>query len=151
VIKEEAMYFYRIIVGSISLSILFTLYSVGTGGREERSDVKSVTVPCFSDAIMVDPNSGVDPSKETVFVCKDDILTWDGQGHKFKVSFKQTECPFTDNCKGPIDDKHVHSAPVRDIANLSTFKYKIKVDNGKWWDPHVVGGGHRPPYSAAAQ
>ena len=128
------MHFSRLTLG-VSLIVSLVLSVSYTGGQEKKSKAKSVRVPC-TRSIKVVANNSADP--DSAWVCTGDVVKWEGQGHKFTVTFKD-KCPFVD-CTGPIDDQHPNSKPVKNISILTTFPYDIAVD-GKKSDPYIVGGG----------
>ena len=129
------MHFSGLTLG-VSLIVSLILSVSHTGGQNNKSKAKSVRVPC-TRSINVDPGNGADP--ETASVCTGDVVKWVGQGHKFKVTFKE-KCPFED-CTAPIDDQHPNSSKVKEILDLTVFKYTINVDGKKDFDPFIVGGG----------
>lgn len=114
------------------------LAALGTSGCGQKLRKAVIVLDCGDKTVVVDPNSGVIPSQTAVWVCDDDTVTWDGNGHEFKVEFKD-KSPFTDNEK-VFHNKHPKSFGAKHLTHLEVFEYRITVD-GKSFDPQVVGGG----------
>lgn len=130
------MHFSRLTLGGVSLIVSLILSVSHTGGQNKKSQAKSARVPC-TRSINVNARNGADPERAPV--CTGDVVKWVGQGHKFKVTFKE-KCPFED-CTAPIDDQHPNSSKVKEISDPTEFKYTINVDGKKDFDPYIVGGG----------
>jgi hypothetical protein len=123
-----------------SVSSLLALFLIIASGCNV-SRPKSVPPPCGSKTFKVDPTQGVIPA--AVYICEDDFVTWDPNGHTFKVHFDNNESPFKDNS---TDFDNTKNKPTKggkkSPDDVTVYKFKIDVvDVNKTFDPHVVVGG----------
>lgn len=123
-------------VGRITLVALLLL---GASGCRKGPEVRPGAPTCGNKIVQINPNKGADPV--AVYVCDDDTVTWNPNGHTFVVEFKK-DSPFKDNEKTfnngkPKSDKTKH----HDV--LTVYEYKVIVD-GVTFDPQVVAGGGTP-------
>jgi len=100
---------------------------------QEKAVHPRVAITCTT-TINVTP-TGVDVPD--AYVCKNNKVTWNANGHDFVVFFKH-ECPFP-TCK-KIDNQNPTAGPIKDYSNLTVFDYGILID-GTPYDPHIIGGG----------
>jgi hypothetical protein len=82
--------------------------------------------------------AGADP--EIVYVCENDTVIWNANGHKFDVAFTG-DSPFKDDGK-KFDNNSPASAQSKhhDPHKYQLYQYRITVD-GVQYDPQVLGGG----------
>ena len=118
------------------------------GGPGKKTVCSSVCTGTKSDCgpkdIDVDKVHGVDPSKNEVCVCKDDVVTWKDKGHTFQVEFNKQYPPYSPFKSGETVFKNGHDHDVADdFPQVTCFDYKITVD-GTEHDPRIVGGGGHP-------
>src|SRR5271155_5800191 len=93
---EADMSFSRAILRSSSLFVLTLFFSVGITGQDEQPKNELSTFPCGPKAFTVSPTFGVTPY--VIYICDGDEVTWKGNNHKFKVTFKGNKCPFNETC-----------------------------------------------------
>jgi hypothetical protein len=87
--------------------------------------------------VNVDPTVGAIP--QAVYVCEDDPLNWNANGHQFVVEFNG-DSPFEDGGK-KFDNGHASGKAKHRYRHLTVYEYRITVD-GHPFDPQVVGGGN---------
>ena len=89
--------------------------------------------------ITVDPhNFGAYPPQ--VYICIDDTVTFDPNGHTFKAEFK-TGTPFQGG-QTVFDNDHLTGTVKHHYDQLEIYKYTITIDKTTVFDPQVVGGGN---------
>ena len=118
----------------------------GAGAAPATTHTKSVD--CVN-TINVSPTTGVIGIHTAVYVCDGDTLTWTADpANTFIINFPN-ECPLTPatdctNLKSQIlSNQSVASSKIdaQPTNHIQLYKYSITVNNGKPFDPHVVGGG----------
>ncbi len=114
---------------------LILLLALGASGCKQAKKVKSFT--CEDQIVNVNLNNGAQP--QAVYVCEDNTVTWNANGHQFLVEFKK-DSPFKDNEK-KFDNQHAHSAGGKRLPELTVYEYRITVDGTRVFDPQVIGGG----------
>jgi hypothetical protein len=128
------------------LVLVVALIFVASGCEKEKKDGKGTTsklifdLNCSNSQVNVNVNTtnGADP--EVVYVCEDDTIFWNANGHQFVVEFTG-ESPFKDEGKkfgnaSPYSGKSKH----HDKHKYQLYEYRITVD-GTQYDPQVLGGG----------
>jgi len=121
--------------GVLSAALLIAVAIAGCKERHEPND-RVVKIRCGDQTVNADPVKGAVPA--VIYLCDDDKVTWNANGHAFKVEFKE-DSPFSDDDK-VFDNTHAQSKKVKHLGDWAVFPYKITVD-GKVFDPHVIGGG----------
>jgi hypothetical protein len=128
------MSFPRIILGITGLSALFSFLASPTDcGQKTATEYFQLRVTCTTTITVM--ATGVD--EPDAYVCKNNNVKWDANGHDFVVFFKH-DCPFP-SCK-KIDNQHPTAGPMKDLQKLTVFDYGIIID-GTLYDPHIIGGG----------
>jgi hypothetical protein len=130
------MHFSRVMFGGASLFALCLLFAVETSCGDEKPRYKEVRLQCTTS---LDVNTTTGVSLVDAYICSGTTVTWNANGHKFTVFFKNKQCPFAGGCKD-INDQHPTSTTVIKFTLLTVYDYGIIVD-GDVFDPHVVGGG----------
>jgi hypothetical protein len=128
------------------LVLVVALIFVASGCEKEKKEGKGTTsklifdLNCSNSQINVDVNTtnGADP--EVVYVCEDETVFWNANGHQFVVEFTG-ESPFQDEGKkfgnsSPYSGKSKHHPKHK----YQLYEYRITVDNVQY-DPQVLGGG----------
>jgi|HubBroStandDraft_2_1064218.scaffolds.fasta_scaffold65556_2 hypothetical protein len=135
------MSFTRVVLCSASLIVVFFFLNTGISGRVEQDQPnnREMAIPCGPKTFAVSPILGVTPPVH--YVCENDLVAWEGNGHKFTVTFKSNECPFSDGCNNISDSNTNHEKHGRHFDKLEVFKFSVKVDGRKSFDPYIVGGG----------
>ena len=128
------MSFYRIILGITGLTILFSLLALPSSCSQDKTEYV-LKFSCTTTINVTD--TGV--SIPDAFVCANNKVTWNANGHIFFVFFKNA-CPFQGGCK-EIDNQKPTSGPMNPVTKPTIFDYGIVVD-GKPFDPHIIGGGN---------
>lgn len=117
-------------------AVLLLLTIVAPGCRKPLA-----MVACGDKPVDVDPsNNGARP--QAVYVCEDNTITWNANGHTFTVEFKK-DSPFKDGGK-KFDNGHNKSGKTKHHDYLIVYEYRITVDNTSYDDPQVIGGGGTP-------
>jgi len=131
------MSFPRIILSITGLSSLFSVLASPTNCGQEKTAYYQFKMPCTT-TLNVNLQTGVDVTD--AYVCKNNQVTWQANGHTFCVFFKH-DCPFggPNGCK-EIDDHNPKSGPIKASDTPIVYDYGIVVD-GKVFDPHIIGGG----------
>jgi hypothetical protein len=129
------MSFYRIILGIVGLSVLFSFLALPTNCGQEKTMYVQLKIACTT-TLNVNSQTGVDVVD--AYVCKNAKVTWKANDHTFFVFFKH-DCPFGPNGCKEIDNEHPTAGPVASNT-FTVYDYGIVVD-GKLFDPHVIGGG----------
>jgi hypothetical protein len=98
---------------------------------------------CGSKTFKVDPTQPHGVTPPDVYICEDDFVTWEPNGHTFKVHFDNNESPFKDNSTDFDNTKNKPTNGGKKLPDdVTVFKFKIEVvDVNKTFDPHVVVGG----------
>jgi hypothetical protein len=130
---------------------IFLLVVLGTSGcnwRRSSEQVRSgnaISIPC-EDKQTIDVNLTNGATPDAVYVCEDQTVIWQDNGHKFEVQFKD-DSPFKGDAK-KFDNKSPTSKGGKNHAHITVFKYTITVYDDKGnphpFDPHVIGGGGYP-------
>ena len=128
------------------LVLVVALIFVASGCEKEKKDGKGTTSKLIFDLncsngqanVNVNTTNGADP--EIVYVCEDDTIFWNANGHQFSVEFTG-ESPFKDEGKkfdntSPYSGKSKH----HDKHKYQLYGYQITVDKVQY-DPQVLGGG----------
>ncbi len=113
------------------------LMFVANGCKEMKPGKKAVTFTCGDQTVKVNTKNGAQP--QAVYVCDDDTVAWDPDGHTFLVEFKD-DSPFEDDGKR-FDNAHPKSAKTKHHTQLKVYEYRITVDTTHVFDPQVIGGG----------
>lgn len=140
------MQFFPTAAGYTTRIALVLLVALGAGGckwmRPPEQVRSGTTIPC-TDKQTIDVNLTNGAQPLAVYVCEDQTVIWQSNGHKFEVVFKD-DSPFKGEGKN-FDDGNFTSKGGKNHAHLTVFKYTITVydDQGKHheFDPHVIGGG----------
>jgi hypothetical protein len=120
-------------------ALAIVLLLEGSGCKEQPMVTKKKTKPVACDqTIRVDPTKGAYPL--AVFLCEDDTVTWDPNGHQFQVDF-QTGSPFVGG-QTTFDNNHLSGTVKHHYDQLEVYKYTITIDKTNVFDPQVVGGGN---------
>jgi hypothetical protein len=119
-----------------SLVLLSFLWANGCEREPKEPAGDYVKIRCANVTVDVDPAAGV--KQQAVYVCRDRTVTWNGNGHTFKVEFKG-DSPFSDDDK-VFQNNHATSKGMKHLPDWTVYQYKITVD-GKVFDPQVIGGG----------
>ena len=117
--------------------LVLLLIFVATGCEEMKTRKKILTFTCGNHAVKVNTTNGAQP--QAVYVCDDDTVTWDADGHTFVVEFKN-DSPFEDGGK-KFDNAHPNSGKSKHHTQLTVYEYRITVDTNHVFDPQVIGGG----------
>src|ERR1700745_4160185 len=104
------MSFPRIILSITGLSVLFSFLASPTNCGQEKPRYYELKIACTT-TLNVNLQTGVDVPD--AYVCKNDKVTWQANGHTFCVFFKH-DCPFVDpnGCK-EIDDHNPKAGPIK--------------------------------------
>jgi len=94
-----------------------------------------------SKQVDVTATNGAGADPEIVYVCEDETVFWNANGHQFSVEFTG-ESPFKDEGKkfdntSPYSGKSKH----HDKHKYQLYGYQITVDKVQY-DPQVIGGGN---------
>jgi hypothetical protein len=127
------MSFPRIYLSITGLFALFSVLASPTDCGQEKIAYFQLRVVCTTTITVM--QTGVD--QPDAYVCKNNNVTWNANGHDFVVVFKH-DCPFP-SCK-KIDNQHPTGGPMKDLQKLTVFDYGIVID-GTLYDPHIIGGG----------
>jgi len=128
------MSFPRIILSMTGLFTLFSFLASPTNCVQEKPEFYHLAIPCTT-VLNVNLQTGVDVVD--AYVCKNNRVTWNANGHTFTVFFKHA-CPFTSGCR-KIDDQHPTAGPIGS-STFTVYEYGILVDDTPF-DPHIIGGG----------
>ena len=129
---------------------MFLLVALGTSGCKffrppEQVRSGNAIIPCI-DKQTIDVNLTTGATPDAVYVCEDQTVVWQANGHNFEVEFKDGS-PFKDEGK-KFNNGTNTSKGGKNHAHITVFKYTITVwdDNGphNQFDPHVIGGGGYP-------
>ncbi len=125
--------------GAASRFGLVLLLIMGASGcaKQPRLAKKTKPVPCDT-TVNVDPAAGALP--QAVYLCEDDTLTWNPNGHQFVVEFKNGS-PF-EPPQTKFDNGHASGKAKHTYSQLTVYEYRITVDTTHVFDPQVVGGGN---------
>lgn len=119
------------------LALILLLALGASGCKEMKIQKKTVTFICGDQTVDVNTRNGAQP--QAVYVCEDDTVTWNPNGHTFLVEFKK-DSPFVDDGK-KFDNGHAKSAKTKHHTQLTVYEYRITVDTTNIFDPQVIGGG----------
>lgn len=122
----------------LALALLLTFGA--TGCKEHKYGKNTRTFSCGNQPVDVNTANGANPP--AVYVCEDDIVTWNPNGHTFLVEFKK-DSPFVDGGR-KFDNGNPKSAKTKHHDQLTVYEYQITVDSHVFTDPQVVGGGGTP-------
>src|SRR5712691_2657125 len=117
--------------------LVLVLIAVAGGCEQMKTRKKTVTFACGDQTVKVNPTNGAQP--QAVYVCEDDTVTWEADGHTFVVEFKD-DSPFEDGGK-KFDNAHPNSGKSKHHTQLTVYEYRITVDTKHVFDPQVIGGG----------
>jgi uncharacterized lipoprotein YehR (DUF1307 family) len=116
--------------------VLVLLLIVGASGCGKKEPRLAKDLSCGDKKVEVNTTNGAEP--EVVYVCDDDTVLWNSNGHKFLVEFKK-DSPFKDDDK-KFDNGKPKSDKTKHHDKLKVYEYRITVD-GVPFDPQVLGGG----------
>lgn len=131
-----------VLCGHASRLVLVVVLILGASGCGKKPTPKLVLdLSCGDKQVEVNTTNGANP--EVVYVCEDDTVLWNSNGHQFLVEFTG-DSPFKDDGKKfgntggtqPKSGKSKH----HDKHKYKLYEYRITVDNVTY-DPQVLGGG----------
>jgi len=118
--------------------VLVSALPFAFGASQEKGYKKEfVRFTCKDETVKVVPIDGTHP--KAIYLCADNTLTWDANGHEFTVIFIKNS-PFVDG-KKLFNNKDYKSKAAKPDKVLTVYNYHIIVDGELIDDPQVVGGG----------
>lgn len=129
-----------VMLGTASLLALLFCLGLGTIGQEKQQKIPIEGFPCGTKPLKADKKVGMNPP--LIYICKDDVVNLDPNGHTFTMTFKTGECPFSEGCDDlgkPITALKTKTCKGWD--GLTLVKYTVTVDGGDPIDPIIIGGG----------
>jgi hypothetical protein len=138
-VKEAEMFSIPVRCCAASRFALALLLILGASGcaKQPRVAKKTKPIPCDT-TVNVDATVGAQPT--AVYLCEDDTLTWNANGHQFVVEFKK-DSPFEPPTDKKFDNGHPSGKAKHYYSQLTVYEYRITVD-GHPFDPEVIGGGN---------
>jgi len=135
---------WRLIVGTASLFALL-YFCLGTKGQEEQKKISMEGFPCGKKTLTI--ATGVGVKEFLIYICENDEVNINPNGHTFKMSFKKNECPFQEGCDDisqTVETKTSITKHQKHFDKITFIKYSVTVDSSKPIDPIIIGGG-KPP------
>lgn len=124
-------------VGAVGFALML-LFAFGASGWQKKSSHKErVIFTCKDETVTIDPTDGTSP--KAIYLCAGKTLTWNANGHQFKVKFRKNS-PFVGG-KKLFDNNNPTSPPVIGTVALTVYEYDVNVDGKDVDDPQVIGGG----------
>lgn len=123
------------------LVVVLIFVTSGCEKKEGKKEPRLVGASiCGDKQVYATTTNGAGADPEIVYVCEDDTVTWNANGHTFAVVFTG-DSPFKDEGKkfdnnSPKSGKAKHHDPHK----YKLYEYQITVD-GTQYDPQVLGGG----------